>query len=133
MNLDRLLREFGTPLISERAILVHGLQEIFDGVYEERYERMCLADHEKAEQVPAQIAQSARAEAEGAYLRAWDIFPDPEFCALISDDVRSLFALKKQFSNSFNKFSSERLTWYEEGRFPCGYVGEFPLGKWVVA
>jgi len=133
VNVEKLLEHFGEPLQDEGAILATDLPTILAEIYSAPYEAMCLADHREAETADSLAKEHAVAAAAEAFKRAWTRSSDTEFCGLVSDDVRTLVALLASGRVSSSPFRLQRLAWYERGRFPCGYRGEFPIGQWVVA
>ena len=132
MKFDGLLRDFGRPLADPSVIVVSSLEQVLAAVYEETYESMCSEDHMEVSRASGPVAERARLIAEQAYLAVWSKFQNPELCGLVSDDLRALACLSDS-SHGLTAFQTQRLSWYERGRFPCGYSGEFPNGKWVVA
>ena len=62
----------------------------------------------------------------------WELTQNEELCSLVSDDLRVLTAISEEHAGELSEFQRQRLTWYERGRFPCGYLGNFPNGKWVI-
>ena len=134
MNIQKLLEHFGEPLQEEEeAFLVTDLPTIFAEIYSASYEEMCLLDHREAESANTLAQERGVKAAEEAFKRAWARLSDSEFCGLVSDDVRTLVALMASGSVGSSLFRLQRLAWYERGRFPCGYRGQFPHGQWVVA
>lgn len=104
----------------------------FEPPYTDPYEALCVADHQAADQVrktlrskkPAQIAKKA-------YLAAWAHFPHPEVCGLISDDAETIMTLL-QAQAPLSAFTLERIRWYQQGRAPWGYLGDYPGGQWLI-
>jgi hypothetical protein len=132
VNFDGLFSDFGKPLLDPRVIVVSSLEQIFAAMYEDTYERMCSGDHLEVSRVSAAVAERARHAAEQTFLAAWSKFQNAELCALVSDDLRALTCISES-SPGLSAFQAQRYFWYERGRLPCGYSGEFPNGKWVVA
>ena len=100
--------------------------------YASPYEAMCLEDSAAAEDLDPNFESAADSVAERAYKTAWKWCPHEEFCALFSDDVRSLYSLLVITNGNVRPFSAERIRWYCVGRVPWGYVGNYPNGEWVV-
>jgi hypothetical protein len=132
MEIAHLLAHVGKPMSGEDAVVVTSLQEVFTEVYQASYEAKCVLDHKQAERVTTEIAIEARTLAMRAYQRAWQVHQDPEFCGLVADDVYTLTALLHHTNGYLTDFQTQRLAWIARGRFPCGYRGVFPFGKWVV-
>jgi hypothetical protein len=116
-----------------RARLEQSPDDFFAPPYSSPYEDWCVGDHEAA----AEIAKAHAAEIQGAskraYLAAWQVFPHPEICGLVSDDVSTIHALLlAPGSPPLSAFTNERATWLMRGRVPWGYRGDFPSGRWLV-
>jgi hypothetical protein len=100
--------------------------------YTRPYEDWCVEDHEAAKGLTgAENVELAVQAAKNAYLGAWEVLPDPEFCGLISDDVETIVSLLLM-PRPLRAFTMERMQWYLRGRAPWGYSGEFPHGKWII-
>ena len=113
------------------ALIEEDLDAFFDPPYAKPYVDWCLADHDIAEKIERLHRDQVRDVAEAAYMKAWDFYPNPEFCGLISDDVRTLYALLLG-GQQLKPFTAERATWYLRGRVPWGYEGEYPGGQWII-
>ena len=116
--------------------LVEAIEEapesFFAPPYTNPYEAMCVEDHEAAARVEARSEDPRPKQvAKTAYLAAWARLPHPELCGLVSDDAHTIMALLIG-GEPLRAFTAERMRWYEQGRVPWGYVGEFPTGRWLI-
>jgi len=99
--------------------------------YTPPYEDWCVADHNAAARLPAELRDQAQTVARRAYLRAWDVLPSPELCGLVSDDVLTIYSLLL-LNSHLSEFTVQRASWLVAGRVPWGYTGDFPAGRWLV-
>ena len=137
MNLETFkqtawLENIWAPVSDDAAIVVAGSRQFYEEIYKPPYEDWCVADHDRASRLGAAFQPAIRELARQAYLAAWNAFPEPEFCALFSDDIETIAALLVP-REELRPFTEQRMRWYVAGRFPCGYAGEFPNGKWIIA
>ncbi len=104
----------------------------FEPPYTNPYEAMCATDHREAAQIESKT-RDPRPEsiAKAAYLTAWECFPDPELCGLVSDDAHTI-AFLLLTDEPLRPFTRERMQWYEQGRMPWGYLGTYPNGQWLI-
>lgn len=118
---------------AERDVIVAATpEEFYEHIYQSPYEDWCVRDHDEARKFDSVVESGVRKAAEEAYLKAWSIYPSPEFCALLSDDVETIGSLILLNKGELRNFTRERLAWYARGRFPCGYEGQFEKGKWII-
>lgn len=106
--------------------------KFFAPPYAKPYEDWCVEDHDAAARIDPQFLADVEAVAEAAYKKAWKWCPHEELCALISDDVSTIYSLLIITNNQLRPFSADRMNWYVAGRVPWGYIGEYPNGKWIV-
>lgn len=85
--------------------------------YAHPYEDWCLEDHQAATALAAELRAGVSAVARRAYLAAWNVLPNPEFCGLLSDDVHTTHALLLM-SRPLSQFTRERASWLSSGRVP---------------
>jgi hypothetical protein len=113
-------------------LIENDADQFFQPPYTNPYERMCVEDHQAAAEVETSaVKERAREAAKKAYLTAWSRLPIPELCGLISDDVETIIILLMK-GKPLREFTKERVGWYEKGRMPWGYSGEYPEGRWIV-
>jgi hypothetical protein len=104
----------------------------FEPPYTDPYEALCVADHKAAAQIESSSHDPRpKAIAKRAYLAAWACLPHPELCGLVSDDAQTIAGLLLK-GDPLGSFTSERLRWYEKGRVPWGYLGDYPNGRWLI-
>ena len=96
------------------------------------YEDWCVEDFNAAKSLEPQFKPDYSSVSEHAYKTAWKWCPNPEFCALFSDDVSTIYALLIITGNSLRPLTADRAKWYVAGRVPWGYIGNYPDGKWIV-
>lgn len=127
------LHSIWKPHPDEAVIVVESPEDFYEQIYRRPYEDWCVQDHKEAEKLdPSELSRVTKV-AESAYLEAWSVYPSPEFCALLSDDVHTIGSLILLNNGVLRRFTRERLGWYAGGRFPCGFDGRFPEGKWIIA
>jgi len=136
-NVGRPLNDRAADVVGSREELTALFQSDPDGffapIYSDPYESMCVADHAAAEALPNEHQDARRNVAEGAYKTTWEWSRVPELCALVSDDVETLWALLVMHGiEGLADFTRKRLHWYARGRVPWGYRGDFPNGRWLV-
>lgn len=100
--------------------------------YSKPYEDWCVEDHNAAKSIDSRFNADCSAVSELAYKSAWKWCPIPEFCALVSDDVSTIFSLLIITDSQLRAFTEARAKWYIAGRVPWGYVGSFPHGQWMI-
>ena len=125
------LQNIWTPVADDAVIVVASAAEFYNEIYKPPYEAWCVEDHNEASKLDAAFQSEIQELASQAYLVAWAALPEPEFCALFSDDIDTIASLLI-LRTELKSFTEQRMTWYVAGRFPCGYAGEFPNGKWMI-
>jgi hypothetical protein len=128
---DATAQCFGT-LIELEALINDDPDTFFAPPYSKPYEDWCVEDHRAAKALDSSFKAELSAISQHAYKTAWKWCPSPEFCALLSDDVCTIYSLLIITGNQLRPFTAERASWYVAGRFPWGYVGQFPGGKWII-
>lgn len=128
---DATAQRFGTHSDLE-ALFNDDPDAFFAPPYSKPYEDWCVEDYNAAKSLDSQFKPDCSAVSEQAYKTAWKWCPSPEFCALFSDDVSTIFSLLIITGSQLRPFTAERAKWYVAGRVPWGYVGNFPHGQWII-
>src|SRR5689334_20128018 len=112
------LHSIWQPCVEKDVIVASTPEEFYEHIYQSPYEDWCVHDHNEAAKLDSAAESRVRNIAKEAYLKAWNVYPSPEFCALLSDDVETIGSLILLNQGDLRKFTRERLGWYAEGRFP---------------
>lgn len=128
---DATAQRFGTYTELE-TLINEDPDAFFAPPYSKPYEDWCVEDHNAAKLIDSRFKPDCSAISEHAYKTAWKRFPNPEFCALYSDDVCTIYSLLIITASQLRPFTAERAKWYAAGRFPWGYLGNYPGGKWII-
>jgi hypothetical protein len=105
---DPSARVMGTQQKLE-ALLQNDPNAFFAPPYARPYEDWCVEDHQAAKQMDARYKEEARNISWQSWQAAWAWCPHPEFCALVSDDVQTIFALLLITSGKLRRFTAERM------------------------